>query len=341
MKLFAVLNWDKLSQQRSWLFSISIILIIFSHFSDDISDCENINFLFGTFAHCYNGLIGSVGVDIFCLLSGIGLYFSYSRNHNTLDFYKRRFSRLLIAYIPIAGIFWIIKDFLVQNNSFSTFIADFSVLSFWTEGKRSVWFMSYIALMYLCFPLIFALLKGDRIHCEIKVLLLFCLLCALLLFMHYGDYAFYINTEVALWRVLPFVLGVYLGAIIFNKWELNISPFFIILFGIVLKLVFIVVTLSGYAVLPARLVSCFWAISLSYLFSFIFERVRSIWLITANNMLSVMTLELYLLHVCLRSLLRDLNIPTHNVFVFVGYVTLSLFLSLICIKIKRRYECSR
>lgn len=341
MKLFANLNWDKLSQQRSWLFSISIILIIISHFSDDITDCENINSLFGAFAHCYNGLIGSVGVDIFCLLSGIGLYFSYSRNHNTIDFYKRRFSRLLIAYIPIAGIFWIIKDFLVLNDSVSTFIADFSIISFWIEGKRTVWFMSYIAIMYLCFPLIFSLLKGDRISCGIKAIVFLSLLCTLLLLMHYGGYTFYVNTEVALWRVLPFVVGVYLGAIIFNKWELYISPFIIVILGIVLKMVYIVLTINGNTILPARLVSCFWAVSLAYLFSCIFERIKKQRLLNVNNMLSVMTLELYLLHVCIRSLLRDFNIPTHNVFVFVGYVAVSLLLSLLCIKIKRRYECSR
>lgn len=163
--------WSLLSEKRSWLFSTAILLVVFFHFFDDMYLHNDLN---NSVAKIIGRLgcstIGSVGVDIFCLLSGIGLFFSYSKNTDIKYFYKKRAIRLLITYIPIGGLYWVIQDLVLKQN-FITFLSDFTVFSFWMCGDRTVWFISYIALMYLCFPGIYHFLRGNNNSMKLFVLL--------------------------------------------------------------------------------------------------------------------------------------------------------------------------
>ena len=43
---------------------------------------------------------GFGGTDIFIFLSGFGLYYSLKKDNNPIEFYKRRLTRVLPAYIP-------------------------------------------------------------------------------------------------------------------------------------------------------------------------------------------------------------------------------------------------
>lgn len=59
-------------------------------------------------ASVYNLIFGSIGVEIFLFLSGMGLFFSMRKNENVLCFYKKRLKRLSVPYVLIGGIYWII-----------------------------------------------------------------------------------------------------------------------------------------------------------------------------------------------------------------------------------------
>ena len=62
-----------LSKYRTQLMGLAMLLILIFHSSIDLSHINIIRSLKDT---------GDVGVDIFLLLSGIGLYFSYTKNNN-------------------------------------------------------------------------------------------------------------------------------------------------------------------------------------------------------------------------------------------------------------------
>lgn len=65
-----------------------------------IIDNNTANGIFETSLFFRFASIGNVGVDIFLLLSGIGLYYSYERS--SAGFFKRRLSRVLIPHLIFA-----------------------------------------------------------------------------------------------------------------------------------------------------------------------------------------------------------------------------------------------
>ena len=51
--------------------------------------------------------------EIFVFLSGMGLYYSFSKDSNVKKFYIKRYKRILIPYVIVAIAFWGIKDLLI------------------------------------------------------------------------------------------------------------------------------------------------------------------------------------------------------------------------------------
>ena len=64
------------------------ILEIF-HFFEDIANSNLSGGGLGFLGKLYNTFIGSVGVEFFVFLSGVGLYFSMSKDSNILHFFRR------------------------------------------------------------------------------------------------------------------------------------------------------------------------------------------------------------------------------------------------------------
>lgn len=94
-------NLLDISKYRSQLMGIATLLILFGHSAGN-------GVLMPRWMVSLCG-IASVGVDIFLLTSGFGLYFSLNslyKDHNgdLRLWYKRRYKRLLIPYVIIIGI---------------------------------------------------------------------------------------------------------------------------------------------------------------------------------------------------------------------------------------------
>lgn len=81
--------------------------------------------------------IGSVGVEFFVFLSGIGLYFSMTKDSNVLHFFYKRVKRILPTYAVVAILYWGIEDFVIKQNGLAVFIADISFATFFTQGTRT------------------------------------------------------------------------------------------------------------------------------------------------------------------------------------------------------------
>lgn len=99
--------------------------------------------------------IGDCGVDVFLFLSGFGLYFSYAKSLNEMEFYKKRLLRITPPVIVLLAFFAITKD-LLQNR------VPTSVLHprYWFDSIYSMyWFIGAIFAFYLFYPLFVKLLK--------------------------------------------------------------------------------------------------------------------------------------------------------------------------------------
>ena len=123
-------------------------------------------------------LWGSSGVDVFCLLSGFGLFYSLEKNPKLSQYYKKRFIRVYIPFllITIPGYLFFLKI------SIKKCLIKWTTLYLWVSGNDGTWFVSFIIVMYLLSPIIYKFYKSSSTkklivkHC-IAVALMWILLC--------------------------------------------------------------------------------------------------------------------------------------------------------------------
>ena len=106
------LGW--ISKYKTEIFAVAIILIMLFHFSADYrgavqhgkTDVLNHPIIRPLIMKWWQ-FFGSIGVEVFVFLSGVGLYYSFSNNNNLSAFYKKRFLRIMPAYLIVASVnFW-------------------------------------------------------------------------------------------------------------------------------------------------------------------------------------------------------------------------------------------
>lgn len=146
-------DWSLLSMYRNEIFGLSIVGIIILHYVQILYNM-NVGGRVGNLVKGYYNFIGSTGVEIFLFLSGMGLCFSMNKDSNIWRFYGRRFKRLLLPYTIWGGLFWIVKDMVLCKMGFGRVLYDFFFISFWRYGTSSLWFIAFIILAYMLYPMI-------------------------------------------------------------------------------------------------------------------------------------------------------------------------------------------
>ena len=105
------------------------------------------NFKIFSFLERYFKIIGYCGVDIFLLLSGLGLTFAIKKD-SLIKFYYRRLRRIvlpsLVVFVFLWKVFgWSTTEF-IQNASGYTF--------YFKNAECTLWFIPAIVTLYLLFP---------------------------------------------------------------------------------------------------------------------------------------------------------------------------------------------
>lgn len=152
-------NLNLLSKHRQALMGLATILILMTH-----APAYGVVLPFHL-----NALLSAsqIGVLIFFLVSGIGLWYSlnnvFQNKQPLLGWYKKRYIRLFVPYLIIYGPYCALN--CVQNNyGVSTFLFDISTISFWF-GHKTCWFVNILVPLYLISPLWYKLL--DKIKLSI------------------------------------------------------------------------------------------------------------------------------------------------------------------------------
>ena len=107
------INWEVFSRNRDTIYGVAIISIMVFHFFEDVTTSDLSGGL-QLIAKLYNMFIGSVGVEFFVFLSGVGLYFSMMKDSNVLHFLYKRAKRILPIYIIIAILYWGFVDLIIK-----------------------------------------------------------------------------------------------------------------------------------------------------------------------------------------------------------------------------------
>ncbi len=148
-------TWGIFSAYRGELMGFSILYIMLFHL------CENFELLLGRAPAVLQPMIrtGSSGVEMFLFLSGIGLYYSYSKDPDTLRFWKKRLKAILIPYVILALPYLLWQDFIYTKDGIGWFLKDFFMLTSFAQRNRQCWYVALILLLYFAFPLFYRIME--------------------------------------------------------------------------------------------------------------------------------------------------------------------------------------
>ncbi len=189
---------------------LQILQIIFFHFTED---CKIYQVRFTGFIELFYTLVRSSGVDIFLLLSGLGLYYSWKRKPQLRTFYKKRFIRLLVPYVLFATPAWAIYLLLRGKFGLVGLFENVFFITLFTKGEKLLWYFAMASICYLIFPLVFSVIDNARnVWVELARVALLCLITTAVSFaLRDNFYDFYIRVSLLLTRFPAFFIGVWMG----------------------------------------------------------------------------------------------------------------------------------
>lgn len=329
-----------ISKYRNELFAFSIISIIIFHYIDDFLDSTTKTGISILPADCYANIISSIGVEIFVLLSGLGLYFSFKNNSDIKGFYVKRFLRILVPYCLFGCVAWLIIT-LIKEKDFFYYIYNFSLMSFWNSGNVMLWYIAFILMMYLAFPLIFLVINSK--HSGRNTLITLAVVYLILFSCEINSSSIYSDVEIALWRIPDFIIGTYLGKLAYEKQQFKTSHYVFFVVAFVHRFIFYIISffvnredasntvnvLLDFFDKYSRFFSAFYALGLVFVLVAIFRFLNSKLISKISTPISKVTLELYMTHVTIRNISRTLNLPIDKIWYFLIYVMISVGITII------------
>lgn len=145
MRIFHV---NDISEYRTELMGVATLLVIFGH-------SEGNGVVMPGWMESLCGL-ASVGVDIFLLVSGLGLWYSLQKSVLTnwggvSAWYRRRYARILVPYLLIS----LVANVLAisrGSQTITTAILDITTINYWLN-HRGAWFIAMLIPLYAITPL--------------------------------------------------------------------------------------------------------------------------------------------------------------------------------------------
>lgn len=300
-------SYDLLSKYRGVLMGVAILSIILFHYAQD---CVQSEAEIGSFIRRYYKYIGSGGVDVFLLLSGFSLYYSMkgSPGRSLKDFYRRRFTRVLIPYFLVAGPKIFLADMLIEGKTFGYCVSDLFFITFFREGRAWFWYIMMICICYLVFPYFYRLIDdSDDYTAQTRVAVLFCFFTLISLLFSVQAPKMFRNTSVMWPRFFPFVLGIYFGRVGYAGKRVSPGVFLLCCCS-----VFFLPLMNSAQIIVQRFVMMAFHILLYMILILLLEysplgKARPA--VRALDALGGYTLELYLTHSMARSVFRILGKP--------------------------------
>ncbi len=290
---------------------------------------------------------GNTGVDIFLLLSGMGLYCSLSKDSSALPFYRKRIRRVVLPALAISLPYWFATDFLFKHTSAGMFLLDWLGLSFWTQGNGTVWYVSLIVLLYLLYPVIF---RQQQKH-PLRIVLLMCAVYAAVTAVFFFLPEQFEKLEIALTRIPVFLTGSLFGGMLLGieTEQKRISPLLKGYTALMLLLFVSAFVIRGEHEAAASLLYRFGsggaAVLLSLLTAVLLERFSSARTDRALTKLGTASLELYLIHIFIKNILTVTHIGAKSgtgtkLLVIAGGITVSVLLAFGAAYLERRVSAA-
>lgn len=270
---------NQISKQRSFIYGVATLWIVIIH--SPLLLFESIGAV-GKFLDFFCSQ--DVGVDIFLFMSGISLYYSYSKDSNLKSFYLKRVLRLFPPAMLIALITCIVYQ---KDLVFS--IKRILLVSFFTDGDLTFWYVSFLFLLYILYPFILKLFE------KAKLLALVLLIVVAIV----GTYIWVVNSsyatsiQIALTRIPVFLVGVYLGKYVKKGWKFPAEKLLYVF--IVALALFAGILLMGWEhPLALRWIYCPLSVCLTLLFAWLGDKLGKF--AKPLEFLGKYSFEVYLIH---------------------------------------------
>ena len=220
------LNYGSFSCYRNAIYGIAILWVVMFHgvALSKLEIGENLLFLDRTFR------MGNVAVDMFIFMSGIGLYFSFSKGPKLHDFYIKRLVRVYVPYL-LMTLPYIIYCFADGQIDLPLMIKAIFTVNFWTGESTPIdfWYISLLLALYLLYPLFFLILfrpaKGrlSQENCElIRMLIMVAVSVGFSMLLFFCFSSAYVILARAVSRITVFIIGCYVGKLVKQKKRFNI-----------------------------------------------------------------------------------------------------------------------
>ena len=303
-------DFSLLSSHRGEIMGFAMLWIMLFHCSGDFRDVP----VFGLIKY-----YGSIGVDMFLVLSGIGLYYSaekLAKGRNSswwvLSFYRKRLLRIIPATV-ICLAPWYLYLGGGRIVSLGRFLLDVTSLSFWADGQNRGWYAALSLLLYLVYPLIYTVIsscmKKERPGTWLFVS--FLLIAGLEIAANVWICKVYPDTfaylDIALCRIPVFTAGCFLAAGVKSKRET--SALLPLLCAAAAVLCVLVLEKYGEALAPFGVRRYLYGIAglcMCIVLSFLFGKIRLKCVLSLFSFAGKYTLELYLTHTQYLSVFLDL-----------------------------------
>lgn len=310
-----------LTKYRTELMGLAILWIVFFHSSIHIPDVLYvIKLVKGS---------GYAGVDIFFLLSGLGIAYSLSKSTTKKEFFIKRFARIIPSFWFILSLYFITR--MIQHEvTFNDIWLSFLGLDFILFGEIKFWFIPAIYICYLIAPIFYSSLEANNtkttLFYSVPAIVLLLVLTTILV----------PHMLILVIRIPAFLLGIYIG---FNSLcNREVAFLNSIRVNAIILLVSCVALLAmiNYTSPESRWLTGFWwyptvlmAYPLCFFVSLLFDKhIKLFSKITGFlRMLGALSLELYLVHNVIIFSTNDINIDMPTTPMHVLYILLSFALA--------------
>lgn len=209
-------DFSLISSFRNELMGIAAVWIVYHHMYElNFSAIPNIPSAGNIFFVLLSVLkqLGPVGLEFFLICSGVGLYYSFSKNSSLKSFYKKRAIKILPTVLIVTSIYYAFTGIGIRDYLSAVFLIDL-----YTKGNSTFWYFGFIIVMYAVYPLIH---KFVAKHSDIAVFGLVAALIAVI-----GAIAFVFKLDLgtryyAIFRVPAFVLSVWIGKQSYEKKQFS------------------------------------------------------------------------------------------------------------------------
>lgn len=185
---------EYVSRHRSVLMALAIAFVVIYHYKCWV----------GGFPW-YIGMVlqwGFIGVDIFFLLSGFGLTYSFQKN-SISRFYKNRLIKILPCYLLMGAILVLHMFALGKELTGGEVLWMYSTLDYTFSHGGVDWYVSAILQLYLLFPILYYLVKWLRSWSCFLIVILVCTIT--------WNYSLHWSHLAMLQRLPMFICGIYLA----------------------------------------------------------------------------------------------------------------------------------